>query len=180
MELPEFENLSDGSRILDLGTGGGFPLLPLALCLPTYEFVGIDSTQKKIDATSRIIKKLEIKNVSLVCGRTEELGRSADLREQFDIVTARALASLNTLLEYSAPFTKDKGHIVAWKSLNIEQEMQDSLLARAELSCHLKGAHEYELPEGWGKRQLLVFEKTSKTNKKYPRDIGIPKKNPLL
>ena len=165
--------------ILDVGTGGGFPLLPLAICLPDTKFTGIDSTQKKIDAIQRIIERLSITNVSLVSGRTEELGRDAEYREKFDLVTSRALASLNTLLEYCAPFAKVNGYLIAWKSVNIDQEMQDSLLARAELSCHLDDTYEYELPEDWGKRQLLIFEKTSKTSDKYPRAVGIPKKNPI-
>ncbi|MFH1670263.1 MAG: RsmG family class I SAM-dependent methyltransferase, partial [Patescibacteria group bacterium] len=101
-------------------------------------------------------------------------------REQFDLVLSRAVAPINTLLEYCAPFTKVKGHIVLWKSMKIEQELKDSLLARAELSCHLTGQHKYELPESFGKRQLLIFEKTFKTSEKYPREIGIPKKKPIV
>lgn len=167
-------------KILDIGTGGGFPLLPLAICLPDTECTGIDSTQKKVDAVQRMADELSLQNVALQSGRLEELGRNAELREQFDIVTARALAPLNTLIEYAAPFVKKGGRILAWKSMNIDAELQDSLLARAELSCHLEEAYEYELPEKWGKRQVLIFEKTSPTPAKYPRDIGVPKKTPLL
>ena len=123
---------------------------------------------------------MAIENVELLCGRSEELAHEAGYREQFDVVTARALAPLNTLVELAAPFAKVGGRIVCWKSMNIEQELQESLLARAELSCHLVQTYPYDLPEDWGKRQLLMFEKTFKTAKKYPRDIGIPKKNPLL
>jgi 16S rRNA (guanine(527)-N(7))-methyltransferase RsmG len=205
-------------KFLDIGTGGGFPLLPLALCLPDCSFTGIDSTQKKIDAVYRIVERLGLENCRLFCGRTEELGREAEHREQYDVVTARAVAPVNILLEYAAPFTKVGGHVVLWKSLNIEKELEESLLARAELSCHLVKQHEYSLEdclpaeassedglpaeaeghvvsddvgppsprlrratfcEGWGERQLLVFEKTFATKEIYPRDTGIPKKNPL-
>ena len=170
----------DKPKILDIGTGGGFPLLPLAICLPEISFTGLDATQKKIDAIKRIAEKLELKNVNFVCGRSEELGKQDEFREQYDIVTARALAPLNVLIEYAAPFVRQKGHIIAWKSMTIDQELKDSLLARAELSSHLKRHYEYELPSDFGKRQLLIFDKTSKTSSKYPRDIGIPKKTPLL
>ena len=171
---------TDAASILDIGTGGGFPLLPLAICLPDTNFTGMDSTEKKIEAIQRILDKMSIPNVSLICGRAEELGRNSEYREKFDIITARGIAALNTLLEYCAPFAKEKGFIVAWKSLNIDQEMKDSLLARAELSCHLDESYKYELPEDFGKRQLLIFNKTSKTSDKYPRVVGMPKKNPLL
>jgi len=168
------------NSIVDIGTGGGFPLLPLAICMPEVHCMGVDSTQKKIDAIQGLAESLSLQNTAFTCGRTEELGRDETMREQFDIVTARALAPLNTLLEYAAPFVKKGGHVIAWKSINIEQELQDSLLARAELSCHLVKTHTYELPEDWGKRQLLIFEKTSPTPQKYPREVGVPKKTPLL
>ena len=180
LDLEEVQRLPEGARLLDIGTGGGFPLLPLALCLPQHSFTGLDATQKKIDAVGRIAARLGLQNVRLVCGRTEELGRREELRDRFDCVTARGLASLNVLLEYAAPFTRPKGHIIAWKSMTIDQELKESLLARAELSSHLVHQHAYELPANFGKRQLLVFEKTGKTPQKYPRGIGIPKKTPLL
>ena len=168
-----------GMAVLDIGTGGGFPLLPLAICLPELRFTGLDATQKKIDAIARIVSKCSAANVTdLLCGRTEELGSS--FTEEFDIVTARAVAPLNVLLEYAAPFTKLSGHIVLWKSMHIEQELADSLAARSELSCRLIHTHVYELPGDWGKRQLLVFQKTNPTPKAYPRAVGVAKKQPIV
>ncbi len=167
-------------RILDLGTGGGFPLLPLALGLPQCTFVGMDATQKKIAAVQRIIDTLKIPRVTLVCGRSEELARDSAHREQYDVVLCRAIAELNVLLELAAPFAKVGGAILCWKSLKIEQELQDSLLARSELSCQMEQPYEYDLGSTWGRRQILVFTKRAKTRAKYPRGIGEPKKNPLL
>lgn len=166
--------------ILDVGTGGGFPLLPLAICLPEGDFTGIDSVQKKIDAVRRISAFLKLMNVRLFCGRAEELGRDPMHREQYDLVLSRAVAALPTLLEYTSPFAKNGGYIVLWKSMDIEKELQESLLARAEFSCHLTKQHTYELPGGFGTRQLLVFQKTFALSKKYPREVGMPKKHPKL
>ena len=167
-------------KVLDIGTGGGFPLLPLAVCKPECKFFGLDSTQKKLDSIGRMTIALHLNNVRLITGRCEEKGRDAQHRDSYDIVTARAVAPLNVLLEYCAPFVKPGGHLIAWKSMKMDTEMEESLLARAELSCHLQQQYEYELPDDWGKRQLLIFEKTSATHKKYPRETGIPKKNPIL
>ena len=173
--------LSKDSKVstLDLGTGGGFPLLPLAICCPYCKLTGIDATQKKVAAIERIAESQKLNNVQVNTGRAEELGHDEAYREQFDLVLSRAVAPINTLLEYCAPFTKVKGHIILWKSLKIDQELKDSLLARAELSCHLTEQYKYELPESFGKRQLLIFEKTFKTSDKYPRATGTPKKQPL-
>jgi len=168
-----------GEQIFDLGTGGGFPLLPLAICLPEAQLTGLDSTQKKIAAVERIAKELDLENLNLIAGRAEELGRDPAHREQYDLVLSRAVAELNVLLELCAPLCKVGGEIVLWKSMKIDKELEDSLMARAELTCHLIGQHEYELGGKFGKRQLLVFEKTSPTKEKYPRKVGEPKKNPI-
>ncbi len=172
-KLPEIKSL------LDLGTGGGFPLLPLAIALPDVSCTGLDSVQKKISAVERIAQKLDLRNIRFLMGRAEELGRSPEHREHYDVVTVRGVAELPILLEYASAFVKVKGRIVVWKSMTIDKELQESLLARAELSCHLIAQHPYELSEGFGKRQLLIFEKTSPLLPKFPRAVGVPKKQPL-
>lgn len=166
-------------RVLDVGTGGGFPLLPVAVCRPEWICVGLDSVEKKINALDRIVQKVGIGNVDLLCGRTEELGRNPKYRETFDAVFARAVAPINVLLEYVSPFCKRGGKVILWKSLKVEDELRESLLARAELSCHLAGEHRYTLPGTWGTRQLLIFDKTSRLSDTYPRGVGVPKKEPL-
>mgnify|MGYP001617498329 FL=1 len=169
-----------GVRALDLGTGGGFPLLPLAIALPEYQFTGIDATQKKIAAVNRIIERQNITNARALPGRAEDLGRDPLHREKYDIVLSRGLAKLSTLLEYCAPFAKTGGKIVLWKSLNILEELAESAPAEKELRCRLLLQHRYALPGDFGERQLLVFEKGAPIPKKYPRGVGIPSKNPLL
>ncbi|HAI98763.1 TPA: 16S rRNA (guanine(527)-N(7))-methyltransferase RsmG [Candidatus Peribacteria bacterium] len=179
LDTPLLHPDSSDLRILDLGTGGGYPLLPLAICREKCRFTGIDSIGKKMDAVRRIIATLEISNAEVVTGRSEELGHDPAYRERFDLVLSRAVAPLNVLLEWCAPFAKVGGRVVAWKSMKIDAELTDSLLARAELSCHLTDQYPYELPAGWGERQLLVFEKTFKTHEKYPRPASVIKKHPL-
>lgn len=146
-------------KILDVGTGGGFPLLPLAVCLKGAAFTGIDATAKKVAAVRRIAEVSGLRNVELIVGRAEALGQDAALRKRFDVVTARAVAGTSALLELCAPFARPGGKIVLWKSLRADMEIRDSLEAQEKLGCHLAARHEYDLPGSWGRRLLLIFEK---------------------
>ncbi len=165
--------------ILDLGTGGGFPLLPLSLALPDADCHGIDATTKKIDAVARIAEALNLQNVTLHAGRAEELGRDPALRERCDIVTARAVAPLATLLEYAAPFLAVGGVCVFWKSTRTAEEERGALRAMELLSLRPLPPHAYVLPGKWGERRLLLYEKTAPTDERYPRAVGVAKKTPL-
>lgn len=179
LEVPEVLELPTGSLIADAGTGGGFPFLPLSLCMEHCRFVGIDSIGKKLAAIERIAKTCALTNASLLCGRLEEIGRSKEHRDSYDAVTARALAPLNVLIEYCAPLLKPGGLLFAWKSMHIDAELTESLSARSALSCHLIRSHEYVLPDDWGRRQILVFRKIGATPSAYPRETGLPKKHPI-
>lgn len=177
LDVPEFAGVQ---TLLDLGTGGGFPLLPIAVARPNVKTTGLDATQKKIDAVGRIAKDLELHNVTLLSGRAEDLARDQRHREKYDCVTARAVAPLTTLLEITAPFVRPGGIIVLWKSLHIDDELQQSLYARTALSTHLVRSERYTLPGDWGERQLLVFAKSAPIHKRFPRENGLPKNKPLL
>jgi len=177
--LPVIPLLTGVKTVFDLGTGGGFPLLPLSLLLPDMEFTGLDSVKKKIDAVQRIVNALELKNVHLLVGRAEELGQDPTYREQYDVVLNRAVADLSTLLEFCSPFVKVGGKLICWKSLSIEEELTKSVNARIQLQCRLVEHREYELLGDWGRRQLLIFEKTKPLPREFPRKVGIPKKEPL-
>ncbi len=166
-------------KILDIGTGGGFPLLPLATALPDEELHGMDATAKKIESIKRIAEKTELKNITLHTGRMEELAHDPSLREKFDIVTARAVAPLATLLEYAVPFLSVGGFCVCWKSMHTADEERSALSAMKLLSVTPQDPFTYDLPEEWGTRRLLLYKKTAPTNKGYPRMTGSPKKTPL-
>lgn len=180
LEIPEiYSLLTTHYSLLDLGTGGGFPLLPLAIAFPNSLCTGLDSTKKKIDAVGRIAKDAGITNIELIAERAEVLGRNHRHREHYDIVTSRAVAPINVLLEYCSPFVKVDGIILLWKSLHIDDELNQSKKAQEVLHSELIAKHEYELPLDFGKRQILVFKKTKTLNRLFPRNVGEAKKSPL-
>ena len=167
------------SAILDIGTGGGFPLLPLSIALPSTKLVGIDSTGKKIDAVKRIVSSLQVQNAELHAGRLEDLARDEKFAESFDMVTARALAPLPVLLEYTAAFLKIGGIAAFWKSTKVADELASSARAQQILHMSYQRMFEYELPENFGKRAIVFFKKIARTSKEYPRKTGIPAQRPL-
>ena len=177
--VEKFPQLKEVRSLVDIGTGGGFPLLPLAMCLPEVRCLGIDATQKKIDAVARILEAENIKNVVLLSGRIESIAHSAEYREKADLVTARAVAPLSVLLEYAAPLLRVGGICAFWKSTKVADEMAGSTVAQKILSCPYLGAFTYTLPENWGDRTIVFFKKTAPTKAEYPRRTGIPKQKPL-
>jgi 16S rRNA (guanine527-N7)-methyltransferase len=169
----------DGWTLADIGTGGGFPLLPLAIAMPHATLTGFDSVGKKMKAVQEIAHDVGINTISLVTERVEELGHEVQYREQFDIACARAVAPIATLLEYCAPFVKPNGYIILWKSLQIDDELAAAESARQALALSQPTSHVYELPGDFGSRQLLIYPKKGRLPKTYPRAVGIPKKTPL-
>lgn len=166
-------------KLIDVGTGGGFPLLPLAISLPHTECTGMDSTGKKLKAIDHLIAQLKLPNAKTLFGRAEDLGHEGWYREVFDVVTARAVAETRVLLEYMAPFAKVGGFVVLWKSVNIEAELSASRDAEQTLGLTFADRYTYELPGDFGQHQLLIYEKVEKTPKEYPRKNGEPKKHPI-
>ncbi len=167
-----------GATLLDIGTGGGFPLLPLAILYPQAQCTGLDSIAKKIAAITRIAKEAGIKMTG-IADRAEVLGQKKKYREQYDFVTSRAVGPLNMLLEFCSPFAKVGGYIVLWKSLHIDEELKASELAQKTLCCPLVTSHTYTLPGDFGSRQLLVFRKNRPLDRKYPREVGMAKREPI-
>ncbi len=179
LALLEIFELEEGQRVLDLGSGGGFPGIPLAIMAPETEFVLVDSTEKKMRAVQAIANELGLSNVQTVVGRAEELAHQPLYRERFGLVVSRAVAALPTLLEFAAGFVCVHGVFVAYKSGDYEAELEQSAHAIKTLGFSFEGPIEYELSDGMGSRSFLIFSKTKALSDEYPRMTGIPKKKPL-
>lgn len=175
-----FEPLQGGNKVLDMGTGGGFPGLALAIAFPNAEFTLVDSTEKKIRAVSDMAMKLGLKNVRCLSGRAEELGRDLKLREQFDVVVARAVAPFSVLLEYCLPFVKVGGRFIAYQGPELAQECYRYAEIVKKLGGMIANVHTTELPIENAARCFIDIKKEKRIPATYPRPVGIPKKTPLM
>lgn len=174
-----FHLFNPGDRVMDLGTGGGFPGLALAIVYPSARFTLVDSTEKKIRAVEAMAKALELQNVRCLSGRAEELARKRDMREHFDVVVARALAAFPTLLEYCLPFVKIGGHFIAYQGPELAEEYQKYSGVAKKLGGRIEAVHTTKLPIEEAGRCFIVVKKENLTPPPYPRQVGTPKKNPL-
>ena len=166
---------TEASSICDVGTGGGFPGVPLAVCYPEKEFVLMDSLAKRIRIVQQICDELSIKNVRAVHGRAEDLARTEDYREAFDLCVSRAVANMRVLSEYCIPFVRVGGSFIAYKGADCESEIDDSKEAIRRLGG---GETEIRKLPHLG-HSLVIIKKVSPTPKTYPRKAGTPARKPL-
>lgn len=164
--------------VIDLGTGAGFPGIPLAIMLPNTSFTLVDSLNKRIEFLELIVDALGLTNVELIHGRAEDLGRNDKYREQFDICVSRAVAALPLLLEYCSPFIKVEGNLFLYKSKKITQEIEEAKNAFHILNCNIEKILNLADEKDY-ERYILKINKNNFTSNKYPRKAGKPKKNPL-
>lgn len=170
--------IKEEAKILDVGTGGGFPSLPLSILYPELQIYPLDSIAKKIGFIELVQKELRLENLHPLCSRVEDL--KVEYKENFDVVTSRAVAALNILLEYTMPFVKTDGYFVAFKSKNADEEIAGAKNALDILNGQILERIAYNLPvEEACDRELLVIKKTKSCAIKYPRRSGLPRKNPL-
>ena len=174
---PLLDALPPCSRVLDLGSGAGFPGLVLACVCPRIGFTLVDATAKKCDFLRETAAALGLDNVEVVCSRAEELGRGPG-RESWDLVTARAVAPLRELAELALPLLRPEGRLLALKGGSFRQEIDEAARALSELNGEVCGEQEYQLAAG-DQRCLLLIRKTGPTPDKYPRRPGLPHKRPL-
>ena len=172
------KEITNKKYILDLGTGGGFPGIPLAIACPESQFVLLDSLNKRIRFLSDSVAELSLKNVTPLHGRAEEFGHNPKYREQFDLCVSRAVANLSTLSEYALPFVKVGGTFVAYKG-NAEEEIKKAKSAFALLGGKIKATEKYFLTENGDERNIIEIEKIKPTPNTYPRGNGKIRKAPL-
>lgn len=166
-------------KILDLGTGAGFPGIPIKIVFPDTEILLLDSLNKRIQFLNEVINKLSLNNIIAIHGRAEDLGHKTEYREKYDICTSRAVAKLSSLSEYCLPFVKKGGYFVSYKSGNVNDELIGAANALKLLKAKVEDIQEFKLPKTEIERTLIVIKKTEKTDKKYPRSAGKPTKEPL-
>ncbi|KSU18463.1 rRNA small subunit 7-methylguanosine (m7G) methyltransferase GidB [Lactococcus lactis subsp. lactis] len=164
--------------ILDIGAGAGFPSLPMKIIFPELKVTIIDSLNKRINFLSLLTEELGLENVTLLHGRAEDFGQDTNYRGTFDVVTARAVARLSVLTEFTIPFLKKNGILLSLKAAQFEEELNDAKKAIATLGGKFIKEVAYELPNG-DERHVALIEKKKETPKKYPRKAGTPAKNPI-
>lgn len=172
----EFRN---ANSVIDVGTGGGFPGIPLAIAFPEKEFVLIDSLNKRIRIINELCENYGIDNVTALHGRAEELGRNSNFRESFDICVSRAVANMSTLSEYCLPFVKIGGTFIAYKGPECSEELNNASNAIRMLGGEVMRIENPQFDELPFEHTLIYINKAESTRSKYPRKAGTPSKEPI-
>ena len=178
ISLWDEEKLSNIKTVIDIGTGAGFPGIPLKICRPHLQIYLIDSLNKRVSFLKTVVDKLQFDNVFCIHSRAEDLAHKTDFRENFDLVTSRAVARLNVLSEYCLPFVKLNGIFIALKGSDIKEEIEESFNAIKKLGGDLPEVVNIHLPNG-DTRNIIYVKKISKTSNNFPRKAGFPDKKPL-
>ena len=171
--------LKKNTKLIDVGTGAGFPGIPLKIIRPDLRITLLDSLNKRINFLNEIIEKLELHDIKTVHARVEEFAKNEKYREKFDYVASRAVANLATLSEYLLPLVKLNGEAICMKGAEIEEEIAQSKNAISVLGGKITKLDKFKLPMSGIYRSVIVIEKTNKTPNKYPRKPGTPSKEPI-
>lgn len=177
--LTALKYINQNNSVIDVGTGAGFPGLPLKMADNTLEITLLDSLNKRINFLNEVIEHTDLDNIKTIHGRAEDFGRDANYREKYDIAISRAVAPLNILLEYMLPFVKVGGKCICMKGSNCDEEIENAKSAIKILGGEIEKIEKFTLPNSDNNRTILIIKKAKKIYRQYPRNAGIPTKKPL-
>ena len=172
-------NINNKLKIIDIGTGAGFPGLPLKIMMPDVKFTLLDSLNKRVSFLNEVIDELKLTGIEALHGRAEDYASDNKYREKYDICVSRAVANLSTLSEYCIPFVKEDGFFISYKAGDSEEEINNSKNAIKILGGKINKVEEFILPGTDASRVFVFIRKQELTDKKYPRKAGVPAKKPL-
>lgn len=177
--LTVLKYINENDNIIDVGTGAGFPGIPLKIAENSLEITLLDSLNKRINFLNEVIEKINLNKVKTIHGRAEDFGQDFKYREKYDVAVSRAVAPLNVLLEYMLPFVKVGGKCICMKGSNCDEEIENSRKAIEILGGKIEEIKKFNLPNSDNNRTIFIIKKIQKMSRQYPRKAGIPTKNPL-
>lgn len=177
--LTVLKYINDDDKVIDIGTGAGFPGIPLKIMNENTKITLLDSLNKRINFLNIVIETLNLRNIQAIHGRAEEIARNKLYREKYDVAVSRAVANLSTLTEYMLPFVKIGGKCICMKGANVNEELERAQNAIKELGGEIERVDNFYLSDNDNERNIIVIKKVKETNSKYPRKAGTPSKEPL-
>lgn len=179
LSIVKVMDLSNIENLIDVGTGAGFPGIPIKIMFPDIKVTLLDSLNKRIKFLGEVAEELKLNRIDMYHGRAEELGRNVEHREKYDLCVSRAVANLSSLSEYCLPFVKVNGRFVSYKSGDCDKEIEESGNAINKLSGNIEKVEKFNLPDSDISRSFVSIVKVKKISDSYPRKSGIPLKKPL-
>lgn len=180
ISIGKYINFKEGESLIDVGTGAGFPGIPIKITYPELNITLLDSLNKRIKFLGEIKESLDLSALEMIHGRAEDYGQDTQYREKYDYCVSRAVANMSTLAEYCLPFVKVGGYFISYKSGNVTDELNSAKKALNILGAEIDKVESFTLPGSDIARTLVFIRKKEKMKKKYPRKAGLPSKEPLV